>query len=400
MLKIKLSSGLYCAFLVAVVVGYPVVAAVSELLDINNRLASVPYRVIVLLLSLAILCTMVHVRFRLTLFWGAWWLFWGMYLFRIFLDSVLVPDSFPVPVYEYWMQSVFVCLIPAVAMAAKVDNISERALLSGIAAVGVLGLLLTGVVLIAKEQVSFGELFSGRLETPTLNPIALGHVAVTVMLISLCGFRIGSLPSKFTYGICFLIGVAGLIGSGSRGPILSLIVVVIAWAISKSKNFLVMMAAVIFSAPLFFLLIVDSNSYIVQRVVNGFFDDSGRAEIYRQSLDVLLSNFFDGGGVGPLGTYPHNLIVESFMALGVVGGAAFLAMFVSGWFSALKVMASGRHVWVAVLYVQYATFVMVSSSLYIANVFWMALACVITVSHSYKAGLVRINVAHKDEELI
>lgn len=88
------------------------------------------------------------------------------------------------------------------------------------------------------------------------------------------------------------------------------------------------------------------------------------------------------------------------MALGVVGGAAFLAMFVSGWFSALKVMASGRHVWVAVLYVQYATFVMVSSSLYIANVFWMALACVITVSHSYKAGLVRINVAHKDEELI
>ena len=400
MLKVKLSNSLYCAFLVAVVVGYPVVAAISELLDINNRLTSVPYRAIVLLLSLAILCTMVHVRFRLTLFWGVWWLFWGMYLFRIFLDSILVPDSFPVPVYEYWMQSVFVCLIPAVAMAAKVNKIPERSILSGIAAVAVLGLVLTGVVLVAKEQISFGELFSGRLETPTLNPIALGHIAVTVMLVSLCGFRIGSLYSKCMYGISFMIGVAGLIGSGSRGPILSLIVVLVAWAISKSKNFLVMIAAAIFSAPLFFLLIVDSDSYIVQRIANGFFDDSGRAEIYRQSLDVLLANFFDGGGVGPLGTYPHNLVVESFMVLGILGGAAFLAMFVTGWFSALRVMASGRHIWVAALYVQYATFVLVSSSLYIANVFWMALACVVAVAHSCEVERAQTNVPYKDVGLV
>lgn len=55
MLKFRLSPGFCCFFAVAIIVGYPVVAAMSELFGINNRLTSVPYRAIVFLSALLII---------------------------------------------------------------------------------------------------------------------------------------------------------------------------------------------------------------------------------------------------------------------------------------------------------------------------------------------------------
>jgi hypothetical protein len=397
-LKFRLSPGFCCFFAVAIIVGYPVVAAMSELFGINNRLTSVPYRAIVFLSALLIIGARVQKQFRLTFFWAIWWLFWILYLSRLLLDGIFVPETLLIPISEYWMQAVGVCLLPAVAVAIKFNALRERSVVSAIVAVGVLGLVLTGLVFIKKEGIPLSEFFSGRLETPTLNPIALGHLAVTVMLMSLCGMRAHSLWAKLIYSGCFVIGAAGLVASGSRGPILSLIAVAFVWAISKRKNFVMAATATIIVVPAFLLFLAGSDSYIIHRVSTGFFEDAGRADIYRQAFNVFLDNIFLGGGVEPMANYPHNLLVESFIALGIFGGFIFTWMLIQGWLSAIKVMAAGRNDWVAILFVQYAAFVMVSSSLYIANVFWMMLACVVQLARSYDGGEASHGMAVKNKE--
>jgi O-antigen ligase len=71
------------------------------------------------------------------------------------------------------------------------------------------------------------------------------------------------------------------------------------------------------------------------------------------------------------GEYPHNLIVESFMATGVVGGIMFVAVLVIGLNSAVRILRfQPTAIWVALIFIQNVIGAQFSGSLWGSYQFW------------------------------
>jgi O-antigen ligase len=77
------------------------------------------------------------------------------------------------------------------------------------------------------------------------------------------------------------------------------------------------------------------------------------------------------------GEYPHNVVIESFMATGVLGGAAFSIILLCSSVAAAKLMTTNATRWISLLYVQYLVSALVSGALYLSGTMWCFIAAVI-----------------------
>ena len=80
-------------------------------------------------------------------------------------------------------------------------------------------------------------------------------------------------------------------------------------------------------------------------------------------------------------TYPHNTFLESFMAIGALGGLCYAAFhLIALWRALLVVVARPGAAWVGILCVQYTVGALLSGSLYTSNTMWALLAAVVAVA--------------------
>jgi O-antigen ligase len=90
---------------------------------------------------------------------------------------------------------------------------------------------------------------------------------------------------------------------------------------------------------------------------------------WRQFLDqpLLGSHALELGSY----TYPHNVLLESLMATGVLGFALLLGSMGPATLAALRIIrAESQFMWIALIYLQYVVHCMVSGSLYLEASFW------------------------------
>jgi hypothetical protein len=127
---------------------------------------------------------------------------------------------------------------------------------------------------------------------------------------------------------CYLI-----FASGSRGPALSLLLVCFLCSLYwyphlKKKLYVFLIMFIIFIAPFIAPIVMDFNIYSLTE----------RLEHIRLSSELIRSNAF-GYGFGSYGllslgiderAYPHNVFIEVFLELGVVGLIAFVLLIVYG----------------------------------------------------------------------
>src|SRR5665213_594049 len=182
---IRKSHALLFAFTIA---GYSLVSAIPSLTGVDSRVVSIPFRAISL--GLALLVGMVlGVRHRL--YRGAAWFplltFWVLYVIRMAVDTVFDPIPVKLTGLEYAAWGLGTCFIPLIAFLS--DPGDEVLLLaekySFYACAGALAGALVANYIELSQGIS-DTYASGRLGTDTLNPISLGHLAVSVVLISGC----------------------------------------------------------------------------------------------------------------------------------------------------------------------------------------------------------------------
>jgi len=78
--------------------------------------------------------------------------------------------------------------------------------------------------------------------------------------------------------------------------------------------------------------------------------------------------------------YPHNTFLESFMAVGVVGGLAYTFFHLGALRAAWRLIVSRpEHAWVAILCVQYTIGASFSGALWDWSMLWSLLAAVVAV---------------------
>lgn len=180
-----------------------------------------------------------------------------------------------------------------------------------------------------------------------LDIISYGQYSCALSLIGVYLLFFHS-KKKITIALSFgfiAIGLAGLILSAARSAVISLFVGVVYLYICKFgsiKKILFGVLLVLLLSSSFTEEIIRLGDYLevngfygFSRIVDTFFygDDnimdqtSGRDYLYKMGWSLFWDNPFLGYAyILPTGIYVHNIFIEQFMALGLIGGSLFVIM--------------------------------------------------------------------------
>lgn len=388
--------------------GYPLVAAVSQLLGVENRPISVAMRAVLLLF-----CFILMIRFPPSRilrstgpFWFAWWCFWGLYLLRLALDAFLNPEALKLPVSEYAIFAIGVCLVPGISavlgnVKAGVDFSLKR--LIWLMAVGII----LNLFLIFSAQ-SGADIDPGalRAETEVLNPIALGHLGISALLLA--HWKVNdSQPSMLLFcllAVAVAVAILAVVSSGSRGPVLAYLGALALYAFVLPTHFF--SRTTLFGVAVFLVFVafnVDMlvSTFLFERLSGQLFEDDARTKLLGDALDLIKTHPILGAGIEPLETYPHNLIVESFVAVGA--GAGLLLCFMIG-FAIRRTVAVARvdksRFWICLLFLQYLAGAMLSGAIYFSNIFWVLMALTVTLSVGSDRGVSRAKLVRHTKQVL
>jgi len=371
------------------VAGYPLAAAMQAVTGVSSRLVTVPYRALVAGLSIWVLVRAWKAGW--SGYGGMLWLplgvFWLLYAWRLAMDGLFLPVGFGDPFSDYLLLGLGASLLPMLACFTIVD--ADAAALGRTLTIAMATCGAVAAVILGFRDIALGNFLSvvtGRLGLEALNPISLGHLGVTTSLLWLD--RLLS-PSGSRYRVpgivAVLAGIAVAVISGSRGPILALIVcsaamLLVARRRGRSVFGVVLVAVAVVTGVQGARIAGDQLGLGVIRRVGGWGEDRSsldRVTILRDSWDQFLAHPLLGSGLQEKvsGSYPHNPALEAFMATGVVGGATFFLLLVAGTFAALRlVRAAGDGAWIGILLLQYLIGAMLSGAVYAGTTLYPLLA--------------------------
>lgn len=354
-------------------VGYPLAGLVASALGLTSKATSIPLRLFVVVLSFWTVLHFVSSRrsFRIDPFIIA---FWWLYLIRLVWD--LGTGLFDT-VDDALLFFTATVVIPALAIMVAARGYDERL---AARVLFVLGALISAVSLTLNYfdigNTALLTVNTGRLSLETLNPITLGHVAATTVIAALVLWRTPNLPGgrpTIVAGVAFALGC--LVLTASRGPILALMLAIIAYALLRGRwgRIVASALAVLIVAP---TILAIQGVTIVERFTNITGDLSARQRLTFQgnALEQGWSHPLLGSAYVELnsGQYPHNLIIEAFMAMGVTGLLLFLFLCARGGFQAARRLRAGE-VLLPLLLMQYFIAGVFSGSLWGASALWAIL---------------------------
>lgn len=318
--------------------------------------------------------------------------FWIIYLIRIFIDISFFDIYLPLnnPLINYWGFAFGVCFLPAFNIQFSSDKSIENFFkyLFPI-------LLILSLFSIPNAQDSLMEYSraSGGLGLTSIN---YGQLGASLLLISIYKLTISKLSriNILLYVAGILVGLLIMGLSASKSPFVSSAAVIIIFLLSKFsfKRYLVVSGflILIISGIQFFLSFIEKSGSALLARYNLFLEhgDENRIELIKDSFNEFINhpvfgNHFVLESGFSAGYYPHNIILESFMALGVFGGLLFLYIL----FNALKksfqlLNKKSEYVWISILFFQYLFLAMLSGSLYNSFLFWSLLVLVLKVGQN------------------
>jgi hypothetical protein len=313
------------AILVLTMVGYPLVGILVSYLDVDSRTLTVPYRALVSGMAVAILGS----GFLCPLFgkMDPWLLaFIGIYLLRLLYDAGSdIPGA-----SDALLFFLVAGVLPILAVTAVgIDAYSDKAVAAGVVLVGfcVVSLAVLGNFLGIANLFVLVET-EGRLGFTTVNPISLGHAAASTVF---CAFYLLTLTGQKVIwrAVCvcaITLGVQVLLQTISRGPLIALGIVMLWFVLSRPSR-----AAYLLPVGLLLTFFVSTQDSAFQRVENLFEGGAGQLDVSAlERLDVqsrAIDDFLESPIVGKYfldpslgeGHYPHNIFIETGMALGLPG---------------------------------------------------------------------------------
>ena len=300
---------------------YPLFGTLVAFTSLPSLVASVPVRALVLLLSLSLILRTPRAVWAST---GAWliFLFWVIYFARLMWDWWVVG----IPVASEFTLNFIAFSIPTAIAFLHAPAIDERKLSIQLLALGAVTCFLAIIAYytgLAGER-SSTEFAGGRLFLETVNPITFGHVGVTTLLAALSMTRYCTRYIEWTVlASAAVLGCVVIQIAGSRGPLLSLVVCVLAVGLI-CKHYRWLLLPLIFGGLLMFGgSSIESESLLVSRANSSLSNDS--PEIRVLMMAGALQQFYDSPWVGSsiieqqFEDHPHNPFLEAAMAVGLSG---------------------------------------------------------------------------------
>lgn len=375
----RLNEFFYTTLIVLIIASYPISAGLSELLGlpVESSIMAIIFRLLVLLAAfcLAIIAiTRQEVFFKTKTLLILIFLFF--YSFRLIYDLDIrnIDGAYPKIKYYgvFFGQILFPVLVICISEVPK--NFSNR-VLNLLKYILFFSLILNLFVLFFAYGGSFEE--SGlRLSSQKLNPISLGSLAVSLILCIYAERKLLKNTHKkisLLSLMMFLIALYTLGISGSKGPLVALVMAIffVEYVLSKSKLNLIknLMIFIFFIAPAFFVIGSSLDLSIIERLlsVNSNSETSiiSRISLIIEASLVFLENPIIGYSIIlPSGGYPHNIYLESFSSMGLIGGLLLIFFLIASLYYAKKlILFDIRFIIFGCLFAQYAVMQAFSGSI-------------------------------------
>ena len=236
----------------------------------------------------------------------------------------------------------------------------------------------------------------------TLSVLLYGHLGVSLILLSL--YKFISSNNKIFKTILLtgiLIGILSLAVSGSRSPVIALIFglfYILFSNYSQFKSILILFftTLILYLFGFYFFTLINQYfpSILLERLVYAYeflaITDQARSQYLTDGINEFFQNPIFGNAFlltnyNSQGSYPHNLIIESFMATGIFGGSLFTYFTIKTLFLTKK-FSKSDNAWLCILFIQFFWFGMFSGNLFSSFLFWSLLIIINTtyVSKNYE----------------
>ncbi len=389
---------LYRTILFGGICGFEIAAGLTTLADALSTPASIAVRIFVASCALiAVLMDFGKAFDKSRRIILGFCLFWYLYLLRIAYATTLSTEMLAFPAWYYYSWSIGASALPMIGISLWSPRYedADRNFKTLFAALTVSGVLASfGASSIELNQNN--ELVeTGRMQLVALNPILLGQLGCTlvVMAVWVLANRYDSYRSsaKLIFIFVALIGSILLVGSNSRGPLVSAVVCLLFISLLSSKR------ARFYSIAMFIISIVafvPATQYLESKYgISTYTRLFGQSQLTEENTlnrlsryDGAINAFLDNPLLGssleePIhGGYPHNFFIEALMSTGVFGFLLLTILILITFIFAIKIYLRVKgYGWVSVLFIQYLVGAQFSGSIYTINYLWITAGLVIAI---------------------
>ncbi|MGM0582454.1 MAG: O-antigen ligase family protein [Bacteroidota bacterium] len=228
-------------------------------------------------------------------------------------------------------------------------------------------------------------------EGALVNPFLLSYSSALLIVLTIYGKLTDIIKNNFVLICCVLVAVPAFAIGASRGPIIAILLslflyyiysenIIKGWLKSISifivALFLVNLVSIYFQTALF-----DRFSSLL-----GIFDSTSGSEFKRIRLwadsflqfseNPILGNNFENI---EFRDYPHNIIIESLISVGLIGTLPLVVLIMSGFSRLSKILRgfSTNSKWIVGLFVVGFVHAMFSGTIYTNHWFWAGLALIL-----------------------
>lgn len=395
-------NSLYYFLFAASLCGYPLVAAITTTFGLRNFEFAVVLRAMIAVVSIFVLLLAFGKKMsgaqKLVILLAS--VFWLAYSARIIIQTLLGNENLTNNPYYYWIWGFGASALPFFALSfgvkGQLDSKKYFLITFWVAFPAAVLVFFNASTTVLVDSILID---TDRIRLNALNPISLGHLGATVLLLSYWALVFGVRWRPAFRILIFTglgLGVYLLLASNSRGPLLSVSAALMFMALfgvgkrRVTSALLTVALLVSFFPAVAFVedrLSIDIMRRVSFKTIGSEVNVVARVDLFASAVDELARHPFLGSGIeeAASGRYPHNLIIESYMATGIFFGTIFLALCISFMALAIRLFCTkAEYGWASVLFVQYFVGAQVSGALYSATSFWTVAGCMIFLG----AGLV------------
>lgn len=265
-----------------------------------------------------------------------------LFLFILYTIKVLYTENFPfkTPLHLDWYEFILYFLFFNYSVYLFFRNINvkkylplivDTLLFSGFV-LGIVVILFYRDVLFSSQVGRFGATL-GDDSITVLSPLAIAYSGVLnlslLIPLFLSQFKKIKLIFKLYYIIVFLVSMFIFVMGATRGAFVVAMLSVALYiyfqsGLNKFKQLLYLLPLI----PIFFLYLEYTGSSLLDRVSKTIEnqESGGRDVLWRAAYQEFLTNPVLGGKIEILGFYPHNIIIEILMGMGVIGILIFIML--------------------------------------------------------------------------
>lgn len=381
----KLNTFLSTLNFVLCFVGYQLATSLllptSSDLEGISRTVTVPYRAFALIISLLVIFLNIKRKPEKThLALKVLWVFWLALIIRIFYDTNIRTDVQIGSTMQLWLY-IFGIVLPAMFSVLKsyqvIDlNKALKWVFTGTVITMLLSLFNNSSLLMRADEIT------GRVDANlALNTIGFGHIGTSGILLSLFLLSKGGsgLIKKVFLITVVLLSSFIMIRSGSRSPVVALVVVMLFWMFARGKNIvlgfsftlIVALSIILFIDPI--LNLMGGISPVMEsRLRAGIYENysSGRDLLYAEAWNAFLDSPIFGKQFALFNyfgefIYSHNIILDALMGLGLIGGLALIyILWISLKSSYRLIKIDDTEFWICLLLIQQIVMNMFSGAFY------------------------------------